>query len=212
MDSGWKWGGEVGHSWRTTGDLGLTGGSLSKGIYQVGLRNATLAEYAGPGRWTDPDYLLLGYSTDAYSTGSREAPSLSNSERYTQMSLWCLMASPLIYGGDMTKLDALTLSILCNSEVIDVCIDPLGRQARIAKQTATVLILAKDMEDGSKAVGLFNLGPMAQEITADWPALGITGRQRVRDLWRQKDLDDSTGPFKATLPRHGVILLQLWPK
>jgi alpha-galactosidase len=211
MNDVWKWGGEVGHSWRTTGDLGLAGGSLSKGIYQVGLRNATLAEYAGPGRWNDPDYLLLGYTNDAHRKSSKAAP-LTPSEGYTQMSLWCLMASPLIYGGDMTKLDPLTLGILCNREVIDVDIDPLGRQARIIEQTPTVLILAKDMEDGSKAVGLFNLGPMAQEISANWSALGLTGRQRVRDLWRQKDLDDSAGPFKTTIPRHGVVLIQLWPK
>lgn len=212
MDDVWKWGGEVGHSWRTTGDLGLTGGSLAKGVYQVGLRNAALWEYAGPGRWNDPDYLLLGYSTDNYAGDGKQAPPLSPSERYTQMSMWCLMASPLIYGGDMTKLDALTLGILCNHEVIDVDIDPLGKQARIVERTPTVLILAKDMEDGSKAVGLFNLGPMPQELGVEWSALGISGRQRVRDLWRQRDLDASTGPFKATIPRHGVVLVQLWPQ
>jgi len=212
MDKVWEWGGEVGHSWRTTGDLGLTGGNLSKGIYQVGLFNATLAEYAGPGRWNDPDYLLLGYSTDAYSGGNQEAPPLTPSEKYTQMSMWSLMAAPLIYGGDMTRLDPLTLSILCNHEVLDVNLDPLGKQARIIKRTSDVLILCKEMEDGSKAVGLFNLGPVQREIAVEWSALGISGPQRVRDLWRQKDIGTLDRSFKSDVSRHGVTLIQLWPK
>lgn len=212
MGDVWKWGGQVGHCWRTTGDLGIEGGRLSKGIYKVGLFNAKLAEFAGPGCWNDPDYLLVGWVGDAKGMGEGRPTTLTPNEQYTHMSMWSLMAAPLIFSGDMTRLDPFTLNILCNHEVIEVDQDPLGKQARIAQRTNDVLILVKEMEDHSTAVGLFNLSVTPREITADWSTLGVSGRQRVRDLWRQKDLGDFNGDLKATLARHGVTMLRLWPK
>ena len=211
MGNVWEWGGDVGHCWRTTGDLGLEGGQLSKGIYKVGLFNATLTEYAGPGRWNDPDYLLIGWVGDASRMGEGRPTTLTPNEQYSHMSMWCLMASPLIFSGDMTKLDAFTLSILCNHEVIEVDQDVLGKQAKIAKKTADVMVLVKELEDGSKAVGLFNLSPVPLSIEADWKSVGVEGSQRVRDLWRQKDLGMFSNSVKADVPRHGAVMLRMWP-
>ena len=211
MGSVWEWGREVGHCWRTTGDLGLEGGSLSAGIYKVGLFNATLDRWAGPGGWNDPDYLLIGWVGDARELGQGRPTTLTPNEQLTHMSLWALMAAPLIFSGDMARLDPFTLSILCNPEIIDVDQDPLGRQGRIVRKTTDTLALVKDLEDGSRAVGLFNLTHATQRITVAWSELGVAGRQRVRDLWRQKDQGVRTESLDVVVPRRGVFLARLWP-
>ena len=108
----------------------------------------------------------------------------------------------------MTQLDEFTLSLLTNDEVLEVNQDPLGRQAARVAQNGMLEVWAKDMEDGSKAVGLFNRGSSEESITANWADLGLTGEQTVRDLWRQKDLGKFTGEFEAKVGRHGVVLLK----
>jgi alpha-galactosidase len=207
----WKWGGQVGgNCWRTTGDLGLTGGQLSQGIYQVGLHNATLGKYARPGQWNDPDYLLIGYVGNAHRPGDPPRPtSLTPDEQYAHMSMWCLMAAPLIFSGDMERLDDFTLNVLCNAEVIEVDQDPLGKQARIVAKDNQELILAKPMEDGSLAVGLFNLGERPRELNVTWTQLGIDGPQVVRDLWRQQDLGQLNERYSSQVGRHGVMLVRI---
>lgn len=210
MDSVWEWGAQVGgNCWRTTGDLGLEGGSLNHGIYQVGLKNAKLWEYAGPGHWNDPDYLLIGWVGDARVAGEGQPTPLTPNEQYSHMSMWCLMAAPLIFSGDMTKLDDFTLNVLCNREVIAIDQDILGQQARIVRQTATELILAKPLADGSLAVGMFNLGEFPGTMTITWKEIDRQGPQRVRDLWRQRDLGVFQDGYTAEVGRHGVILVRL---
>jgi alpha-galactosidase len=136
---------------------------------------------------------------------------LRPNEQYTHISLWCLLCSPLLIGCDLSKLDEFTLGLLTNDEVLEVSQDPLGRQAaRVAKEGA-LEVWAKDLEDGSKAVGLFNRGEEEATVTANWSDLGLTGRQQVRDLWRQKDLSACTGQFQSPVPRHGVVLVKLTP-
>lgn len=211
MDSVWEWGEKVGgHCWRTTGDLGLEGGQLSRGIYQVGLKNASLWEYAGPGHWNDPDYLLIGWVGDARTGGEGRPTTLTPNEQYSHMSMWCLMAAPLIFSGDMTKLDDFTLNILCNREVIAVDQDPLGKQARIARRNEDELILIKPLADGSRALGLFNLSEFPREISVTWEELGVSPAQRVRDLWPQTDLGVFETGISRRIARHGVLLVRLW--
>lgn len=69
----------------------------------------------------------------------------------------------------------------------------------------------KDLEDGSKALGLFNLGEAETTISAAWGDLGLNGKQQVRDLWRQEDLPAADEKFQAAVPRHGVVLVNLRP-
>jgi alpha-galactosidase len=127
------------------------------------------------------------------------------------MSLWCLMAAPLFYSGDMETLDAFTLNVLCNPEVIDVDQDEIGQSAALARISETMFLLVKDLADGSKAVGLFNRGEGQAEVSASWSVVGVAGKQAVRDLWRQTDLGSFTDAFTATVARHGVRLVKISP-
>jgi alpha-galactosidase len=119
------------------------------------------------------------------------------------------MTAPLIFSGDMAKLDAFTLNVLCNSEVIAMDQDALGHQARILKQTSDEFILLKELEDGSKAVGIFNLDERPRKLPVSWADLGLAGAQEIRDLWRQKEIGTFAGPFETEVPRHGVTLVRM---
>jgi alpha-galactosidase len=209
----WKWGGEVGgHSWRTTGDLGLEKATDLPGFYSIGFKNAEHWEYAAPGRWNDPDYILIGVVGDARAWSSGTPPQrvkLTASEQYSYMSMWALMASPLFFGGDMARLDEFTLNVLGNAEVIDVNQDLLGKQARIVRKTAEEFVLAKPLADGSVAVGFFNLTREPRDIACALKELGAGERSRVRDLWRQKEDGSAAGDLRKSVEPHGVALLRL---
>ena len=211
MGDVWKWGGEVGgHSWRTTGDLGLEKDTRLPGFYQIGMRNAEHSEYAGPGRWNDPDYILIGVIGNAHRIDEAPKPtSLTPDEQYSYMSMWSLMASPLFFSGDMGRLDEFTLNVLCNAEVIDINQDALGKQARIVRRTDEEFVLAKPLEDGSVNVGLFNIGEAPRKLTVKWTELNLSGRQKARDVWRQKDIGVFADSFAAETPRHGVAMVRL---
>jgi len=211
MGDVWTWGGEVGgNCWRTTGDLGLAKGDALPGFYHIGFSNAEHWQYAKPGQWNDPDYILIGWVGEARKQSEGKKTSLTPEEQYSYMSMWCLMAAPLIFSGDMEKLDDFTLNVLCNTEVIDVDQDPLGKQAPIIAKTDDYFIMAKDMEDGSKAVGLFSTAETPIDIAVTWEDLGIKGPHRVRDLWRQKNVGTFTESFEAKLPRHGVAFVRIF--
>jgi len=213
MGNVWEWGADVeGNCWRTTGDLGLARGDQLPGFYHIGFANAQHAKYAKPGHWNDPDYILIGWVGAARGQTVGHPTTLTGNEQYSYMSLWSLMAAPLIFSGDMAKLDPFTINVLCNSEVIDIDQDALGRQARVVTQDDDHLVLAKQMEDGSLAVGLFGLTATSQSISVTWKQLGLRGKQRARDLWRQQDIGTFDTRFAAKVPRHGVCLVRLWPE
>jgi alpha-galactosidase len=205
MGDVWEWGAEVGgNCWRTTGDITDSWSSMSN----IGFGQAGHGKLTGPGHWNDPDMLVVGQV--GWSRNLRPTR-LTPNEQYTHISLWCLLASPLLIGCDMTKLDEFTLNLLTNDEVLDVNQDPLGRQAERVARQGKLEVWTKDLADGSKAVGLFNRGEGEAEVVADWTALGVAGKKRVRDLWRQQDEGSADGQFKATVPRHGVKLVKLTP-
>ena len=206
MGDVWEWGAEVGgHSWRTAGDLGF---ELNR-IFPVALKNAEHRAFNKPGAWNDPDYIQIGYIGNARGMGEPRPCPLTPNEQYAFMSLWCLMASPLFYSGDMGRLDEFTLNVLCNPELIDVNQDPLGQCGRVVKLDGEKFLMVKDLEDGAKAVGLFNRGEAPVEVTAKWSDLGLSGKQRVRDLWRQKDLGEFGGQFSAPVGRHGGVVVKV---
>ncbi len=199
-----------GQSWRTTGDLGLEKATKLPGFYSIGLENAKYAKSAGPGRWNDPDYILIGQVGDANDFNQpARMTDLTADEQYSYMSMWSLMAAPLFFSGEMSKLDPFTLNILCNSEVIDIDQDSLGRQGTIILKTDGEFVLAKPMADGSLAVGLFNLGEKESKISVDWKQLGLTGQHVVRNVWRQKNIGHATGRYEAVVKPHGVALVRL---
>jgi len=211
MGNVWEWGKEVGgHSWRTAGDLGGSFEGIPAALFRDGFdvysRNE-LHKFGGPGAWNDPDYLLLGYLSNWQ--GKTVPSPLTPNEQYTHVSLWCILAAPLIFSGDITRLDDFTLSLLTNDEVIGVDQDPLGRPGRRVSIDEDREVWARELEDGSLAVGLFNRGEMQTDMAATWASLGLKGSHRVRDLWKQKDLGKFKTEFKSTVPRHGVVFVRI---
>jgi len=211
MGNVWEWGKEVGgHSWRTAGDLGGSFEGIPAALFRDGFdvysRNE-LHKFGGPGAWNDPDYLLLGYLSNWQ--GKTVPSPLTPNEQYTHVSLWCILAAPLIFSGDITRLDDFTLSLLTNDEVIGVDQDPLGRPGRRVSIDEDREVWARELEDGSLAVGLFNRGEMQTDMAATWASLGLKGSHRVRDLWKQKDLGKFKTEFKSTVPRHGVAFVRI---
>jgi alpha-galactosidase len=208
MGNVWEWGAKVGgQCWRTGGDLSVE----SDRIFEVALRNAEKGAFVGPGAWNDPDYLLFGKFVQMIGkTWTKDQPcKLSAEEQYSFMSLWCLLAAPLILGGDIAQLDEFTLNVLCNPEVIDVDQDPLGKSGLVIRKSDQSFLMVKDLADGSKAVGFFNQGKNAIEVAVNWDELKISGKQLVRDLWRQKELGVYKQKFSVQVPPRGVVLVKI---
>jgi len=192
------------NSWRTTDDINDSWYNMTN----IGFNQDKWRKYAGPGHWNDADMLVVG--TVGWSGSSRPSK-LTPNEQYTHFSLWSLLASPLLLGCDLIHIDEFTLSLITNAEVIDVNQDPLGSPASLVEKNGEKEIWVKNMEDGSKVVGLFNRSFFDTEISANWEAIGISKKWMVRDLWRQKDLGKYTENFTATVLRHGVVLVRLFP-
>jgi len=209
MGEVWKWGGEVGgHCWRTSGDLGF---ELDK-IFDVALKNSEHRLNSKPGEWNDPDYIQIGWIGNASKMGVPQLTSMPDAMQYAYLSLWSLMAAPLIYSGDMSKLDSFTLNVLCNPEVIEVDQDPLGECGAVIKKTDANFLMVKDLADGSKAVGFFNRGKEEVEISADWKELQLAGIQTIRDLWHEKELGLYVDSLTFSVPPQGVVLVKIAKK
>lgn len=199
----WKWGGSIGgHLWRTTGDITDTWESLKS----IGFQQSVPAPYAKVGNWNDPDMLIVGW----VGWGPRLHPTrLSASEQYTHISLWALLSAPLLIGCDLTRLDEFTLNLLTNDEVIDIDQDPLGKSALPVDKTPLYQVWVKELEDGNKAIGIFNLDKNAQQITVDLEKVGLSGKQTVRDVWRQKNIGKFDKTFTTNVQSHGVTLIKV---
>ncbi len=213
MGKVWKWGKEVGgQSWRTADDLGGSFDGIGTALFRDGFdvySRDSLHLYAGPGGWNDPDYLLLGYLSNW--KGKTVPTPLTPDEQYTQVSLWSMVAAPLIFSGDITRLDDFTLSLLTNDEVIEVDQDPLGKPGYRVSKNGNMEVWVRQMEDGSHAVGLFNRGEKEIDVTAYWSDLGISGKQKARDLWRQKEIGGFKDKFTTRVSGHGVVMIRMWP-
>ena len=206
----WKWGTEVkGQSWRTGGDLGF---ELER-IFEVALRNCRLREFNRPGGWNDPDYLQIGW-IGAQRKGGFEMPHpcpLTPNEQYSFMSLWCLMASPLFYSGDMSKLDEFTLRILCNPELIDIDQDPLGQCARVQGKSPDGFVLIKEIEDGGRAIGLCNTSHSARRMSIRWSDAGLAKPPaRMRDCWRRVDLKEVGDGYEVEVAPRFVEVVRMY--
>ncbi len=203
MGKVWEWGASVdGNSWRTTGDIEDTWESLSG----IGFSQGKCSSYSAPGRWNDPDMLVVGW------VGWGPAlhyTRLTPSEQYTHISLWCLLSAPLLIGCDLDQLDPFTLNLLTNDEVISVNQDPLGKQATQAMANDSWQIWVKDLEDGSKAIGLFNLTEAPLDVPVDMKKLKLSGRWNMRGLWRQTDLGAVEKHFEMNVLPHGVMLIKI---
>jgi len=190
----WTWAPSAGgNMWRTAGDLDYNYDRPSL----VGFQQDGLERFAGPGHWNDPDMLLVGLGK------------INADENRTQMSLWCLLAAPLLQSADLTTVSRESLAIIANPEVIAVDQDAAGIQGHRVSEEGPLEVWTKLLADGSKAIGLFNRGEGANPVTVDFKALGLNKPAAIRDLWAAKDLGIFQGSFTADVPRHGVVLVKI---
>jgi alpha-galactosidase len=189
------------NSWRTTGDIRDTWASMSA----KGFSQDKWVRFSGHGHWNDPDMLVVG----RVGWGSPHKTRLTPDEQYTHISLWCLLSAPLLIGCDLGNVDDFTLGVLSNDEVLALDQDALGKQATCVATNGSIRIYAKDLEDGSKAVGLFNLATNSVTGTLKWSDVKVDGKRMVRDLWRQKDVGRFSEKFDAVVPPHGVVLVKV---
>jgi alpha-galactosidase len=190
----WRWGASVGGNlWRTTEDITDHYDRMSV----IGFDQDGLEPFAGVGHWNDPDMLEVGNG------------GMNHDEYITHMSLWALLAAPLLAGNDLSKMNQETLDILTNNEVIAVDQDAKGMQGRRVAQEGPLEVWAKPLADGSVAVGLFNRGESTNPITVNFKDVGARSSVHLRDLWQHKDLGEFTGSYTGDVPRHGAILLRI---
>ena len=194
-------------SWRTTTDIRDVWGRVAN---DIGFSQEQWAPYCRPGHFNDADMLVVG-QIGGWTPSNLHPTKLTPDEQYLHISLWCLIASPLLIGCDMEKMDDFTLSLLTNDEVLEVNQDTLCKQAVQVGGQGDLKVYAKPLDDGSLAVGLFNAGKETVTVTANWSDLKLKGQQRVRDLWRQKDIGVFSDKFEAPVASHGVVLIRIFP-
>jgi alpha-galactosidase len=191
----WEWGASVGGNlWRTTGDIEDTWKSMSTLGFdkQVGHE-----KYAAPGHWNDPDMLEIGNG------------GMNVAEYRTHMSLWAMLAAPLLAGNDLRSMSDETRKILTNKEVIAVDQDKLGRQGHRISREGGAEMWIKPLENGDLALALFNRGETIATVRAIWELIGLQGKHKVRDLWAQADLGSFRDFYSADVAAHGVVMLRI---
>lgn len=191
------WGEKAGGNlWRTTGDISDRWESMDR----IGFSQIKLAPYAKPGHWNDPDMLEIGNG------------GMTADEYRTHMSLWSLLAAPLIAGNDLRSMTDETKSILMNREVIAIDQDPEYKPVTEVSSKDGVEVLMRPLHDGSVAVGLFNRTASAADASFARSALpaALAGKNaKVRDLWKHADVAMNGDKFTANVPSHGVVLLKI---
>jgi alpha-galactosidase len=208
----------VSNSWRTGPDIRDSWTSLYLSAFSID----KWGPYGGPGHWNDPDMLIVGNVT----TGSPLHPTrLTPDEQYSHVSLFSLLSAPLIIGCPIDQLDAFTLQLLSNDEVIAIDQDPLGRSARLRVDDGKMQVWVKQLADSSYAVGLFNIDgygatpqsyfrwgdEKVRSFVFDFGKAGLKGKWKMRDIWRQKDLGKFEGNYATEVRHHGVVLLRMVP-
>ncbi|MCR6654435.1 MAG: putative Ig domain-containing protein [Opitutus sp.] len=197
------------NAWRTTGDIvdawtPPTPEPWQNSVSEIGFNQDKWVPYGGPGHWNDPDMLVVGW----VGWGPKLHPTnLTPAQQYSHISLWALLASPLLIGCDLERLDEFTLNLLTNDEVLAINQDALGHTAHRIATIGSVDVYRKQLEDGGVAIGFFNRGETTQSFPVQFERLGLPGPRHVRDVWRQKDLATFTdGQLEISVPAHDVLL------
>ena len=209
----WLWAGEIGHLWRTTGDIqdcwDCTFNWGGMGVVQIIDKQVPIRKYSGPGHWNDPDMLEVGNG------------GLTESENRAHFTMWCMLSAPLMAGNDIRNMDQEIIDILTNKEVIALDQDPLGISALKFVDYGDREVWIKPLKDGEFAYCFLNRGdddwnvnyPLKKDWLPDpdfgWKRYSIDGNLTVRDLWKHKDIGKSDKAFQGTVPPHDVVLLRL---
>lgn len=200
-----------GEYWRTTWDIRDTWdhGSYNSGhngIMQILDINAELDEYAGPGHFNDPDMLIVGIHGKGKATSNNKGAVGCTDEEYrSHMSLWCLMAAPLLCGNDLRNMSEVTKETLMNPEIIEINQDELGKQAKRVVDRGNTEIFIKPLKGGSYAVGLLNRdNNQSIDINFTFAELGLeANKYKIRDVWAHSNLGKFKSSFSANVPVHG---------
>ncbi len=200
----WAWGGkDTSQLWRTSNDIYPWMDSVyacadtSAGAHSIHPAFNGLWQFAGPGHWNDPDMLQVGNLK-------------SDIEDKAHFSLWCILAAPLMAGNDLRSMSDSVTKVLTAPEVIAVNQDARGIQGYKVYDNGSLEIYNKPLADGTTAVLLLNKGRNLADITITWDKIGLSGRQKVRDLWARKDVGRFTDSFTVhDLPQHGHRLIKV---
>jgi alpha-galactosidase len=189
------WSEPVGNMWRTGNDIAA---SWARVLTSFDV-DTTLAQYAKPGGWNDPDMLEVGNG------------SLTEAENRAHFSLWSIVAAPLMLGNDPSNMTSSVKAILTNAEVIAVDQDPLGKQGQRVAMSGQTEVWSKPMQDGSVAVVLFNRGSTPLSVSINWSTIGVNGRSLVRDLWAHDDKGSFDSGFASMVAGHDVVMIRVYP-
>jgi alpha-galactosidase len=193
----YRWARSIAQSWRTDTDIGFPRDVLWVNVLRNLDHDAAHPAAAGPGHWNDPDYL---------------APELgmTSAEAQAQLSMWAMVAAPLILGSDPRALSPATVAMLKNRDVIAVDQDPLGVQGRVLKQHGSGQVWTKPLVGGGWAVALLNRGSQSLRITTTAGAVGlpVARAYRVRDLWAHRRIT-SAGRISALVAPDSVVMYRV---
>ena len=200
--------------WRISDDFwdiwkGDSGKAFPQDLTGQFQKAAAWAEHSGNGRWPDADMLPLGHLGPRPGNEQDRDSALNHDEQRTVMTLWCIFRSPLIMGGNLTRMDEWTTSLLTNSEVLAVDQHSTGGRQVIAGDNA----IAWRAEAGPNAhyVAAFNLGEETRTLAWSWKQLGLNAASyHVRDLWQQKNLG-AAEKLSVSVKAHGAVLLRVEP-
>jgi alpha-galactosidase len=211
----WEWAKDVGHLWRTTGDIYHCfdcekdhGTWSSWGVLRILDMQEGLRKYAGPGHWNDPDMMEVGNG-------------LTVNEDRVHFTMWCMLAAPLMAGNDIANISKETLAILTNAEAIAIDQDSLGIQGFKYSVKDSVETWFKPLANGDWALTFLNRAKEPRKISFDWPreivADDLSGRStnfekisyKVRDVWTKKEIGTTRKAITKEIPPHDVLMLRL---
>lgn len=209
---GEEWCEEVGGQlWRTTYDVRDMWKDVVKqggmGILDIINTTAPLAKYVRPGQWPDMDMLVVGLEGKGGPSSDLGGVGCTQTEYQTQMSMWCMMASPLAMTNDLRKVSDDDRRILLNPEIIAINQDPLGKGAERKVMADDYQIFVRQLANGAHAVALLNTSDKQLTLTADFKALGIPGKYTVRDVWQHKDVARAASKWKGKVMAHEAKVL-----
>ena len=190
-----NWVHDIAISWRTTGDINASWGSVKDILKQ----NLYLSAYCYGGHYNDMDMLEVGRG-------------LSKEEDRTHFGMWCIMASPLLIGCDMSNLNTNTLTLLRNTELIALNQDSLCLQAYVVQHKGDTYVLVKDIENlygTTRAVAFYNPSDKAADMSIKFEDLDLGGDVLVRDLYEKEDLGTMTESMNVSVPAHGTRIYRL---
>lgn len=201
----WHWAAAAGGQlWRTTFDIRDSWSSMM-GIYET---NVQLHAYAGSGRWNDPDMLIVGLGGNKGPSGDLGGTGCSMTEYQTNMSLWSMMAAPLIATNDVRQMTAEVKRILLHPGIIAINQDSLGLQAKRVVNKDSIDVLLKPLTNGDVAIAILNKSAATQAYVLSYASLGLEGRYTVQDVWTGTTTKRSQ-QWKDSIDSHATVVLRL---